>query len=818
MSWIKNCFIASTISTFGYLLLVNTLEAQIIPDSTLPSNSIVSPQANVSVITGGSVAGGNLFHSFREFSILSGSSALFNNSTAIQNIISRVTGNSGSLIDGKISANGNANLFLINPNGIIFGRAARLDIGGSFLASTADSLKFGNGIEFSAIAPASNPLLSVNVPMGLQFGNNPSNIVSRAQGDGTTGLTVKPGKTLALVGGDISLEGGFLLAPQGRIELGGVADRGLVSLSNTAQGLVLGYENVRSFRDILLTQSAFASTTGEGGGNIQVQGRQIAIAEGSGVSANTRGALPGGTLAAIASESIEIFGKSTDDFLSNLTAAVEQQASGNGGNVRIQTNRLILRDGGQIFTATLHDGNAGNLIIDAKSVELSGSVITADGEFVSGLFASSQSGASGNGGDITINSDRIEIKDGAQVVSTAFSSGNAGSITVNAREIELSGTNPRSPAGVSGFKASAEVDSTGNGGNLNITTGKLIIRDGAEAQVSTLSSGNAGSLTVRADSIELIGKTFNGQFASALRAVSGLEGIVTDVSGAGGDLSVTTRDLIVRDGADILVSATGTGAAGNLAIAAESIRLNNQSALRAETKTGDRGNITIQAQDLQLRHDSAISTNSVGTATGGNININTGVLVGLENSDITANSIASFGGQVNVQAQSIFGIASRDATSLVTSDITASSALGAQFSGTVDIKTPDVDPSKGLVTLSVQPIDASRLIAQRCLRDRRSNEFLITGRGGLPPNPNEILSANRVLEDLGGISNKSLVSLQPAINRQTEIQSRPLSTIIEAQTWDRNSNGEITLVAAARIPKGIASSAPHSNLPRCNSD
>ncbi|BAZ24038.1 filamentous hemagglutinin outer membrane protein [Kalymmatonema gypsitolerans NIES-4073] len=812
MSTLWNYFIGLGVAIGGAITFsVNCAIAQITPDVTLPNNSRVTTQDNIRIIEGGTQAGSNLFHSFEQFSVPNGTTAYFNNAVDIQNIISRITGKSISNIDGTLQANGTANLFLINPNGIIFGSNASLNIGGSFLASTASSLNFADGTKFSAIDPQPTPLLTVSVPIGLQFGATATPIRNQSQAspDGATtkfgspvGLHVQTGKTLALVGGDVTLEGGNLTADAGRIELGSFAGNSLVRLNPTEQGWVLGYEGVQNFQNIqliprIVNGSEIYSTvdvSGEGGGNIQVQGSHVMLTNAQ-ILGRTLGAKPGGDLIVNASESVELIGPQVR--LQTATAG-----AGQSGNLTIATKKLIAGNGAQVSTLTQGEGAGGQLLVNAsESVELIGSYLipnTNVSQF-SGLI--SETTAAGKAGDITINTGRLRVQDGA-IVSTTSSgrveeqatpaqftpaTGKGGDLTINASEsIELFGTTATGKPS----RLSASTEGSGDAGKLTISTGQLIVRDGAAVSVG----------------------------------------------------SEVPKDLIY------LGNPSNLGKAGELNITARSILLDNQGKLTSETDTGQGGNINLQVQGLlQLRRNSQISTNA-GKAEafgdGGNITINVpnGFIVAKpqENSDITANAFMGSGGRVQINATGIFGIAPRsredlarqlgtndpiklDPQNLFTSDITAISQTNPTLNGVVNINTPDVDLNRGLINLPVEAEEPR--LAQGCdVAAQNQSEFIITGRGGIPPNPREVLKSNNVHVDWVSLgedgNNSSGASSRETQERRSERNTQnnknvnnPPNEIVEAQGWVVDRNGDVILVAQAptMTPHG-----PWFNRASCN--
>ncbi len=766
---------------------------QVASDSSL-STEVATPNSLDFVITGGSKIENNLFHSFQEFSIPNRGSAVFADQ-GVDNIISRVTGGSISNIQGLIQTQGHANFFLINPNGIIFGPDAQLNIGGSFLATTANRINFADGSSFSATAPQTQSLLSVSIPIGLQFGTNVKPIVNQSQAENSdlgisTGLQVAPGRTLALVGGDITLENGIMTAPGGRIELGSVDDNSLVSLtpvgSSVNTGWRLGYENVQKFRDVRLSgdpsenSSRFFTILAdsvENPGEIYFRGRNITIKNSLPVQSFGFGAIPGGTIAIQASESVEVSDGSR--LITGTLSDNTETSTGNAGDIKIETQRLLVSNGASIDASSRTEGRGGNITINSlESVEIKGNGLPTQ--------IATQAFGKGDAGELKVTTGKLILSDGGQIASSTFNAGNGGKVTVKASEsVAISGQGKDTGGNIvaSGlFARTRRISAKGDGGSIEIDTGRLAIRDGGSISVEAAdsSTGRAGTLDINAiNSVEVSG------VGSSLQASS--------VSPKpAGNLTIATDKLIVQNGAKVNVSSTNAGDAGNLTIAARTISLNNQGQLTATSEAGKGGgNITLQdLESLILRGKSEISTNAGGEGNGGDITIGTKLLTVLGSSTIAAKaSGGGNGGNIRIKTKGFFVSPN--------SKITANSEQG--IDGVVEIDRLENDPEGALLTLPAEPVNISGLIAQGCSSGggsiARGSKFVVTGRGGLPPTPKEAFRGDVALADLGKpIETETTQAKAIAPTKQKPPESTPL---LEAQGWVIGSKGEVILTASA---------------------
>jgi filamentous hemagglutinin family protein len=809
--------------------------AQVIPDATLSRPSQVNRSGNTQVITEGTIAGQNLFHSFQRFSVRRGESASFRGiAPDTENIITRVTGNSISKIngviealqsDGRVSA---ANFFLLNPNGIIFGEDASLNLGRSFLATTGDRLQFADGTEFRA--DGASPLITVSTPIGIQFGHDPGAIRNAAianlvqddfgrplQG----GLQVQAGETLALVGDRLDIAGGVMIANGGRIELGSVGGNSFVRLRETNPGWILDYGAVRSFQDIKFSGVALLdiSDTLElptGSGSWQLQGRNIVLDENTIFTSQTNGA-GNGKDGLIRAEELQLTGRS---FISFLT-----EGTGRSGSLRIGVDRLVMDEGSQIGTLTNGGGEGGRLRLRAaESIDLRGAATTTNTFLFTTIFAQAgtQASPTTRAGDIRITAPNLRLESGAQISTSTFGAAAAGDLTIAANQVDLRGIllQPNGDPLVSadgrlyptGLFTDTDTNVSGNGGNLLLTTDRLSLREGAFLQTNTEGSGRSGNLTIRArDFVQVTGTTPDGQFPSTLFAASGGVpnvpgfGAVT-ATGQGGRLDITTRRLQVADGGAIAVTSinpdlSGVGA-GNLRVQAEVIELDN-GRLLSDSASGNGGNIRLQTRSvLALRNGGQVSATagvSDRPGNGGNIAIGSGFIIAspLQNNDIIANSFEGRGGNINIDGRGILGLEARQSLpNNQTNDIDASSQLGAP--GTIRINAIAINPTQGLVALPANFIDRSQEIAQACRApagvDR--NRFVTTGRGGLPGNPGEVLRSSTTV--LPG-----WIAFAEENDRAAVVEpSSPI--MIEAEGWIRGEDGTVQLVGRSMPLEVIA--------------
>ena len=631
-----HCIFILFMALFLYASLASLGHAEITLDGTLgPGGPLSGPDFMIPAEVGGQV-GGNLFHSFGRFNVNTGESATFNGPNSVKNIIGRVTGGSSSTINGLLRSEiPGADLFLINPAGIMFGPNAQLDVQGSFHAGTADFVSLGENGRFDAVEPDKS-LLTVAPPSAFGFlGENPAGIFVRE-----ADLEVPKGKTLSLIGGDIEIIGGRLAAPSGQINIASVSTQGKLVLDTSN----LGMDSFEELGEIDISQGANIDVSGGGGEGIFIRGGVFALSEDSVINSSNISADPGGDISITTTDSVSISGGSV---VGSTTFD-----HGNAGNISISAPTLKIesmdenaqRQSG-LITSTIGDGNAGDIELKInESIEISGNSRI----FTSTAAAGSLLGLSpnkGNAGKILIETGGLNLRDGATIDSSSFlSEGVGGNISIKANEsVTISG---HPIMGVSSC-ISARSNGSGKSGNIEIFAPALKIEDGCQISTTTVGDGNAGQITLDVGTIELT----NG---AQLTSESGFQDALGNVflgTGQAGNITVTATDAASLSGwSKITTSTMGDGNAGQITLNSKSLELSQSSGIyntsgsvdamgNIMAGTGRAGDITITVDDVITLSSGTWISNATVKGDGGTVSVTTPSILKMDGSAIAATTM-----------------------------------------------------------------------------------------------------------------------------------------------------------------------------------
>ncbi|NEN96680.1 MAG: filamentous hemagglutinin N-terminal domain-containing protein [Moorea sp. SIO3I7] len=664
MKIVRTLVIFGAISLSGYYGIthsVNPALAQIVPDHSLGDNpSVVKPNVEVKglpadLIEGGATRGDNLFHSFSEFNVRDLQRVYFANPAGINNILGRVTGSNISKIFGTLGVDGAANLFLVNPNGIVFGANSQLDVAGSFVGSTANSIVFGNGIEFSAINPEEPPLLTINITPGLQYGktglqygqNPPQPIVNAGN------LAVGQGQNVTLVGGSV-ISTGDILAPGGEINILAVPSETLVQLGQAGQILTLSTptpsigSNSPSVTEFLSTLNHDTGVTVSSDGQVTLtdSGTIVPLAPGTVIisgalnAANLAPGQTGGKVTVLGNQ-VGLFDSASIDVSGNSSggeALIGGDFQGQG-QLPLATATYIAPQS-SINADAVSTGNGGLIVIWSNQSTRAYGTLTARG-----------GAQSGNGGLIETSSANFLDVTGVRVDASA-ANGNAGTWLLDPRNVTLGFADTSNGT----FDSNGNIFTpTGDDAVVNIPDIEAQLNAGTNVTITTGTTGTQeGNIT--ADGFGIT-KTTPGEVTLSLQAANDISlknfginansGFLNLVLEADSDNSGSGDVELMDAGIDTGGGAVTITAAGAIALERIGINRNNNRSVQAPPIT------VISGESISLKSAGINSLTSGDNGNAGDVIVQTGTLT-IEEAGIGSRTDGKGdAGQVEVTADSI---------------------------------------------------------------------------------------------------------------------------------------------------------------------
>lgn len=483
--------------------LCNVSHSQnIILDKSIGSKKILSGPDYIINQSEGLASNNKLFHSFEKLSLTNGESVLFRSNPEIDYIFTRVTGREASRINGLVATSSNkVDLFLFNPNGIIFGQNSSLDINGSFFATTADSILFSqNDVPFSVTQVNKIPSLSISVPIGIQFGKKPGPIVNRSifkrqllpipgLPPTTFGLEGSTGEIIALIGGNLEIKDTSIRALGGNINLGSVGDYSIVNLKIDSSNIwSLDYSKVKNFSDINLTNTQISSTgLFNGSGSIDFQGRNISLKDKTRITAFDSDDIQSGNISVISIGKLEII---------------------NGSSLQVRA-----------FGST----PGGNIDVVADTIKIDS--IIPDNKSETGLFATTTSGSSESAGNVNVIANHISMDNEAKISVDSNGLGVSGDVVIQAEKLVLD-----NKASISASSSKAD------GGNISLKIDDFLLM-----QEQSFLSASAGSKEQPGDGGNI--KIFASNIVSIPNSNSDI--FANSFGGRGGVISITARGALL---------------------------------------------------------------------------------------------------------------------------------------------------------------------------------------------------------------------------------------------------------------------------------